>query len=572
MDVSGGAESDIEAESDAENGFIIPVPKTNPFDRRPDGHLPTIQERESAQDDCEDSWVPPWRTILGLDSSLLADILTPQMSDNKFEMWIDNLVFLGYPVQLNANISRDYGSTQTRDRHPDYVPKQDRSAPEDVTSDKRSPLHHDEAIAEFTETLMMTTFHLVFALDASIDEKYHKHITDLLAHAVRPMTSALVHEQNTSNYVWKQCELMRDIRRRGEKNRTNISTLWHDILSKSDLAEVIKQAFDAISNDDVAHLLINRKHALDVLIPRNMTSDSIPVDTISEHPFLNSAISFGISMDEADPLILPYYALLLLDEPERILATLPASSAAPVERLLHEIRPQRDFHELARLLNVSVQAVMNIAQDLIRWRCALPIPPLHERNTYTISPTANKSRLPQQIPLFARAFPEGPSLPEMLAILSLNAAPYASLIPEGRLIVYMDMLAWLMRAGWIIQLRTFVSIKVRAEIKAAVAKEQVVQSSLLVEDTLESDLTKSGRFDDSIMADPYNATEQETMWLRKIASYHPVADAALFLRACKYLNGKHAVEKIAVREGIDPRSLRRVLEVFDEDLIKSYSW
>lgn len=570
---------EADTESDVDEEFLVPLTKPEVFDRRNDGHLPTIQERETSQDEAEDSWVAPWRTILGLDASLLADILTPQMSDHKFEMWIDNLVFLGCPVQLKSPSRWDDNRT---DGMTDDKIHRDKSNGAPMTSithtidGKRPPAAAKQAgdfQAQSTSTSVMTTFHIVFAMDASVDDSYQKQISDLYQHVVYQLTEALTYEQVQVDYVWQQCEAMRALQRTGEKNRTNMTTLWHEILDKCNLAQVIKETFDALSTDGIAHLMINGQRPLSLYVPRSMTSDSIPSDSTIQHLFLNSAVSFGINMDECDPIILPYYALLLLDDPERILTALPVPVSLQLKDLLHEISPGKDFHALSESLRMPVQKVITMAQDLIRWRCALPIPPLHERNIYTISPTADKSRLPQHIQMFVRTFPGCPSLPDMLAQLSLNALPYANLIPEGRLHDYMGMLAWLMRFGWLIQLRTFVSIKVRAEIKTAVAEQQTEGNNATTTTPWKDEQYHSQNgLGDSVIADPFNANEQEIMWLEKMASYHPVADAALFLRACKYFNGKHAVEKIAVREGIDPKSLRRLLDVFDEDLIKCYSW
>ena len=122
------------------------------------------------------------------------------------------------------------------------------------------------------------------------------------------------------------------------------------------------------------------------------------------------------------------------------------------------------------------------------------------------------------------------------------------------------------------QVRTFVWVKIRAEFKAAVSREETSQDNGAPWKSSNDETLNGDIFQDSILADPYNATQLEKRWLGKLAAHYPAADAALFAKVSKYFNGKHAVEKIIVREGVDPRALRRLLESFDDDLIRSYSW
>lgn len=48
---------------------------------------------------------------------------------------------------------------------------------------------------------------------------------------------------------------------------------------------------------------------------------------------------------------------------------------------------------------------------------------------------------------------------------------------------------------------------------------------------------------------------------------HPSDVKALFERFLKYLNGRHALEKIPVREGVQRREVRKVFRAFEEEII-----
>jgi nitrogen permease regulator 3-like protein len=571
-------EAQVHAGSKLEDGFRLPHSKSGAFDSRISNNLPTIQERESSQDASEDIWLPAWKKILNFDSSLLADIFTPQKSDPKFEMWIDDLVFLGCPVHLRADrswLGAKSGSLQefVENFKTLNIGDGNKELAKSIEELERSQASKMESKSQNLHMPSpMTMFHLVFALNTKVDEFYSKHINELYDNVVRQLTLALTYEQAKCEYVWNQCEMMRTIKTKGEANQMGIATVWQEIVKQCDLAEIIQQTYDAISKDGIAHLLVNRRLNLSLVIPKLISSDVIPTDTTLDHPFLSSALSFGIDIADADPLVLPYFSLLLLDDLERLLTTLPTRATPMLVRLLRALDPRKDFHTLSAQLQVPLQEILTLAVDLLKWRFAVPIPPLHERNIYITSPTADRSLLTQHASLFTKTFPDGPTLPHMLSNMSHNVVPYSNLIPDGQLNNYMDYLTWMMKNRWLIQIRTYACVKIRGEIKAAVERDRVEEQNHDPWQSGDDGMLHDELFEDSMISDPHNASRQEKLWLGKLATYHPVADATLFLRVCKYFNGKHAVEKIVVREGIDPRALRRLLEAFDEDLVKSYTW
>jgi hypothetical protein len=102
------------------------------------------------------------------------------------------------------------------------------------------------------------------------------------------------------------------------------------------------------------------------------------------------------------------------------------------------------------------------------------VPPLHQRDTYIVSPNADMRKLRSACAQYAKLFPPHiPALPKMLAQLSQGTPrPYKMFIPsKSHKPLYMDVLAWLMRGGWVTQLRTFGWVRVPGTIQAAVAEE-----------------------------------------------------------------------------------------------------
>jgi hypothetical protein len=109
--------------------------------------------------------------------------------------------------------------------------------------------------------------------------------------------------------------------------------------------------------------------------------------------------------------------------------------------------------------------VRKFAQHFIFWRRAIAIPPLHARDMYIVSPNCDMRKLPQATAQWARQFPMSPALPNFLAELSVAPRPYKLHCPsKAHRPVYMAMLAWLMRGGWVTQLCTFAYVVVWPEI------------------------------------------------------------------------------------------------------------
>jgi len=170
-----------------------------------------------------------------------------------------------------------------------------------------------------------------------------------------------------------------------------------------------------------------------------------------------------------------HFALLLLDDEATILKDIELSAGEMAGPLAHYIRsstPTKSFAQISTIANIPLQDIQFLASHLIYWRRARAIPPIHQHDTYIVSPNADMRRLSTAIPLYSATFPTLPSLPKMLSMLSGPPKPYHALIPsKDHKAAYFDILAWLLRGGWVTQLRTFAWIRVSAEVKAAVAAE-----------------------------------------------------------------------------------------------------
>jgi hypothetical protein len=126
----------------------------------------------------------------------------------------------------------------------------------------------------------------------------------------------------------------------------------------------------------------------------------------------------------------------------------------------------QSFQQTAQAHAISLSDIRILAQHLIYYRRAIAIPPLHARDTCILSPNCENHKLPAATLAWDKAFPLAPPLPTFLANLSSVPRPYKTFAPsKTHRPIYMDMLAWLLRHGWITQLRSFAWVVVWPEIR-----------------------------------------------------------------------------------------------------------
>jgi nitrogen permease regulator 3-like protein len=122
------------------------------------------------------------------------------------------------------------------------------------------------------------------------------------------------------------------------------------------------------------------------------------------------------------------------------------------------------------------------------------IPPLHQRDTYIVSPNADMSKFKSACKAYNAAFPTLPGLAAILGALSGIPKPWMRLIPSSdHKEAYYEILAWLMKGGWVTQLRTFAYVRVSPEVKKAVREQEKKER---LEKKASETITKSAEKDD----------------------------------------------------------------------------
>ena len=273
-----------------------------------------------------------------------------------------------------------------------------------------------------------------------------------------------------------------------------MSWLWSQILIKSTLANAVKDVYTAISGNGIATVHLGSNPAIDLSL-------QIPIPSfLTNLPKANERAMPGLHVTTANPFIdddgnpdgsqlNKHFALLLLGDEDKIIAEIERDNtelSAPLIECIRLAKPTTSFLQVAQTNTVDLQSILILAHHLIYWRKAIAIPPLHGRDTYIISPNCDSRKLPTASVAWKKAFPFAPSLPNFLAQICAAPRPYKSFAPsKAHRSVYMDMLAWLVRGGWVTGLRTFAWILVWPEIiyevqyqlqQAAVEKTKKVSS------------------------------------------------------------------------------------------------
>lgn len=253
-----------------------------------------------------------------------------------------------------------------------------------------------------------------------------------------------------------------------------MSSTWREIINISPLAKSIAIMFDAISNDKIAHIHFDATFNTSFQIPQPDSTPYLPNALEPQMPGLWLTTSNVLIEDDGAPMT-QHATLLLLEDPETLVKELEGDTkgnATPLAFYIRNIIPTKSLQKISIKHNILAQDMEYIASHLVYWRRARLIAPLHPRDTYIVSPNADMSALQAAIPAYAARFPTLPSLTKILSMLSGTPRAYRTFIPTNEhREAYMEILAWLMRGGWVTQLRTFAWVRVSPEIKALVAQE-----------------------------------------------------------------------------------------------------
>ncbi|KAL1980554.1 hypothetical protein VTN96DRAFT_3960 [Rasamsonia emersonii] len=457
---------------------------------------------------------PSWDSVFGLPSDVWEKLLSPTRAWHKrrFEVGINDLAFVGWPVfvrddgtwrkqkkrrkkkprewegselgheeRLGDSQGDDAEAAQDDDDY-ENVSGARLGAPGDGKSngDVGAGANRGPSEPSDTDKDSMTMFNVVFVLDPPILE-YSINIREMYENVIKKFGKALKWEQARTDYVWKEAQNILQIKEKAREKEMSVHSLYSELIANSSLARAIYTIFTSISASKIASVSLSPEVSISLQIPPLTSISHLPSPTEPSYPglWLTTADNLSPADDAAasgletpNQVLAKHFGLLLLDNEATILKDVEASGGALGPALAHYIRctkPNKSFAQISAISGISLSNIQLLASHLVYWRRARVIPPLHQRDTYIVSPNCDLSKLSAATEAYAAAFPTLPSLPKMLSALSGTPRPYASFIPsKEHKETYFAVLAWLLRGGWVTQLRTFARVKVTPEIKIAV--------------------------------------------------------------------------------------------------------
>lgn len=452
--------------------------------------------------------------VLGFEPAYLSEILCPpkQMCNQRFEISIDQKVFLGLPVHAYSD-----GSWRAGKKRP-------KSAKSHGSKPENEPLQASENASSdaAAKTSSMNMFHVVFVMNPPVIECNYR-IDEMFHYVVSRLLLALRYEQLKHQYVSKQLQAISKLK--DEWRSGNGGSSMHQFLvSRSSLCKLIAECYTAVSGLKIANLSVNGKLRL-FQIPIKTEFVSLPNTTVPFLPGshlsttvkalgntglvgLGETTRYGASSMLSVPMMgsenaaggpvadeealndeegrssaddVVYFALLLLDDPEAIIKDIRADPHSALAAFIRLIRPTDSLLKLSAAVRqqehgLDIAQIRAFAVHLVYWRRARLVVPLSTRSVYIVSPMAPiTTTLYRDIIGFREAFATLPSLPHFLKLLLLRSRKprqFAHVIPSrDHRDIYLAALAWLIRYGYVTQLHTFIWLKILRKIKIRVDED-----------------------------------------------------------------------------------------------------
>ncbi|KAG0270442.1 Nitrogen permease regulator 3 [Actinomortierella ambigua] len=374
------------------------------------------------------------------------------------------------------------------------------------------PDYHSISTPAVVPFQQMSYFHVIFVLKPS-DLELNDVADQVYKNIACKLTAALRYEELNNQYVSQEATKILAIREEATQTGMSLAQFHEQVLKTSSLARAVRSIYDNIVADKVCHIVLNDSIDLSLQIPtltpltrtngqfaRQWTGLGGPAESPSTLYAAGSSGALTVAtpnglyshwptymlMDEYElgivyefenfPLLYPYHALLLLEDPEEILKDIPLDANPTLVKLVQILVPYQCLDELQYILDCSMAQVYRLAAHLIYWRKAKLIGQIRTNNVYAVSPKAEINRA-----LLAEFSLHSPtvSLPSILHELS-TPTMFKSIIPGGgkdkeAQTLYMEVLTFLLRKDLVVQMHTYVSVIVPEHIKMGISAEEYEQ-------------------------------------------------------------------------------------------------
>lgn len=416
------------------------------------------------------------RNVIGENDEALCNMFSvnPNLCGQKFEIKINSVRHVGHPMSLlptshstitNPAVSQAPQSTTTINSLRHHHPANLSLSSYDCLAGTNS--NHNINQGD------ITSFNIVCSLRASASFD----IVDCYHDLSKRLAIALSFEERRCSYLSKEIKTIlatlddsdmanldnqdqhEHLQRQHDKSSSspvflpldpdrNTGPVFDLILNRSNLARDLKKIFISLSTTGIVDLKINNWISVSFCLPQKvhrlklMTHKSMP----------------AISTRDIKRCLLylrPYHGLLLLQEPQELLDSLPIDASPASIQLIKVTKPDKNFMDLSVDANLTLMQIFRIVSQLIYWAKATVIYPICDSNIYAIHPLASVGKHSKLEKDFKARFPNSKSLHHYLADFS-EGTSLSQL--NGPLINVEEKLNLLSIVTWLLQRRILTQV------------------------------------------------------------------------------------------------------------------
>ncbi|KAG6374307.1 nitrogen permease regulator of amino acid transport activity 3-domain-containing protein [Boletus reticuloceps] len=452
---------------------------------------------ESFDDECEDGAVGgEYHTVFNYPAQFLSKMLCPQraLCHQKYELIIDNLVFIGHPVSAEDDgiwrFKSEKSKSSSRGRGSRNRDADDNRSERSVSGELRpAPQGHNS---------WLHMFHFVLVLDlpdpsSSGTGNIAKYFDVIYEHIAFTVTAVLFQEQVLSNFVEAECDVLgaleADYIAKGEAFSEYVS----HALQVSSIASAMKTLFESIKSTTMACITLNNL-PLELQLPLYLdhllhNEEEYELDFVDHQEDEEEVRVWGrdLSVGWRLPALAPWKSLLLLDADDSLdpYTSLRGPHVRPEERdyadrLIKFLETASVTLHMASLLDWDLESeVFPTVRWLVHHRRAKLVDVVHSglKTIFTLSPKFSASYFISVIRRIQRDVSSTyrPSLPSLLATISAASSKqndnhfFAAVVRSKEHIpLYHDVVLWMLKHDLVYNVHLHVRIVATSELKVRV--------------------------------------------------------------------------------------------------------
>ncbi|KAF8737621.1 hypothetical protein AX14_012614 [Amanita brunnescens Koide BX004] len=440
--------------------------------------------------------------LFGYSAEYLGNLLCPQlrMCHQKYELIVDDLVFVGHPVcadadgvwrfksEKNAPNSRDRDSISSHSPH-DFEPASSTSPDKPSQGERLS----------YCDPTWLQTFHLVFILDlpepsSSASGNVLRYLDIIYEQIAFVVTAVLFQEQVQSNFVEAECDILGTLKDSCISKGEPFSNYAIKAIEQSSIAPAMKTIYEAIKSSSIAYITLH-DIPLELQLPPHLdqllhSQEEEDIDFIQSPDDDDETNNWGRDLGHGWqlPSLMPWKSLLLLRGQELLDSYVQFSGSQLVSqdrlvaesliRFIKTVNVTLSLADVASLLDWDLESqVYPSVRWLVQHRWAKIVDVVHPglKTIFTL-PAKFGQPLSQLITDFENQFSRLsiPSLPNILAAISKSDSHFfASVVKSKELLpVYHDIVHWMLERDLIITLHLRIRLVATRELKVRVRHQR----------------------------------------------------------------------------------------------------